>query len=237
MDPDDNNTDSDGDGINDGADADPDGDGKNEYPDADNDGIRDRADADKHPEKPDTDGDGIIDEYDLDDDNDGISDEDEKKNGTNPLNPNDPNRPDSPKPILGKFIPVYDANNTLIGYKSPDQKSIIKADGVTPSTVEVLDHDPLEAYVAVTAEEMPENCSDYNAYAIMREDGRMRSGFQGTGCSQADSTTTKKGTFFAPGSKVRIRPIVSTDEPQYRGKGPVVVADIVVKNTVQIGGK
>ncbi len=88
--------------IGDNLDADDDGDGigddqnKNgiadcEELDLDGDGV-DRAKSvpwDAFPHDPkewrDTDGDGIGDNADLDDDNDGYSDEDEKKQGTNPL--------------------------------------------------------------------------------------------------------------------------------------------------------
>jgi len=94
--------DKDTDWIGDNLDADDDGDGvgddrnKNGIPDCeeldlDGDGV-DRAKSvpwDAFPLDPkewrDTDGDGIGDNADLDDDNDGWSDEEEKKQGTNPL--------------------------------------------------------------------------------------------------------------------------------------------------------
>ncbi|WP_456431469.1 Ig-like domain-containing protein [Nitratifractor sp.] len=96
FDPNNANIDTDGDGINDGADADVDSDGTDDYNDKDHDGIRDEADADDDgvegtdAGKTDTDGDGITDAYDLDDDGDGISDEQEIANGTDPKNGNDP---------------------------------------------------------------------------------------------------------------------------------------------------
>ena len=89
IDPNDNNMDSDGDGILDGADADVNGDGINDNGiDSDNDGINDSSDADVDGDGivdngADNDGDGVNDEYDLDDDNDGLLDSNDF-NSTNP---------------------------------------------------------------------------------------------------------------------------------------------------------
>ena len=89
IDPNDNNMDSDGDGILDGADADVNGDGINDNGiDSDNDGINDSSDADVDGDGivdngADNDGDGVNDEYDLDDDNDGLLD----SNDFNSINP------------------------------------------------------------------------------------------------------------------------------------------------------
>ena len=82
---DDENKDTDGDGISDKNEGtkDTDGDGKADYldTDSDNDGISDKNDEGTK----DTDGDGIADYLDTDSDNDGLSDKDETTNGTNPL--------------------------------------------------------------------------------------------------------------------------------------------------------
>ena len=67
LDPDDNNPDTDGDGIPDGNDVDVDGDGINDNgTDSDGDGINDASDIDSNPNAIDSDGDGIIDDNDVD---------------------------------------------------------------------------------------------------------------------------------------------------------------------------
>ncbi len=80
-------TDGDGDGVGDNSDAFPND--PTETADSDGDGVGDNSDA--FPNDPtetvDTDGDGMGNNADMDDDNDGLSDAEERLAGTDPLNP------------------------------------------------------------------------------------------------------------------------------------------------------
>ena len=83
--------DSDGDGVGDNADALPND--PSETTDQDGDGVGDNSDncaSISNVDQMDTDGDGLGNICDADDDSDGVSDEEELANGTDPLDPLDP---------------------------------------------------------------------------------------------------------------------------------------------------
>ncbi|WP_234530248.1 Ig-like domain-containing protein [Paenibacillus pseudetheri] len=136
--------DTDGDGIPDSLDPDDDNDGLTDeqeivlgtnpkHPDTDHDGINDKDDPfPTDAAKPgtvngelDTDGDGIPDSLDPDDDNDGLTDEQELLNGTNPKHPDtdhdgindkdDPFPTDATKPSLGNLINDYNKLDIIYG--------------------------------------------------------------------------------------------------------------------------
>jgi len=135
-DPNDDNPDTDGDGINDGADADVDGDGTNDNgTDTDGDGINDESDVDvdgdgTNDNGTDTDGDGINDANDtiddiVDSDGDGVADVDDAF-------PNDPNESvDNDGDGIGANAD-FDDDDATIG-TLPPAPSIEMANAFTPN--------------------------------------------------------------------------------------------------------
>ncbi|MGO4693837.1 Ig-like domain-containing protein [Paenibacillus sp. 2TAB26] len=152
--------DTDGDGIPDSTDPDDDNDGLTDEqetklgtnpkdPDTDKDGINDKDDPfPTDAAKPgtvngelDTDGDGIPDSTDPDDDNDGLTDEQEKAIGTNPKDP------DTDRDGVNDKDDYYPLDPTRSSYSGNNSGGNVTPKPDKPDPVEVPDHKEVKAYI------------------------------------------------------------------------------------------
>ena len=138
------------------------------------------------------------------------------------------------------LVPIYDETTSrVIGYQAPALDSAITVDEDVITKTNVSVDSKGNKVATIEAKVYADNvakCQEYKVFATMKENGQIKTGYNGNGCGK-DDPTHEGNLYFVPGTQVKILPTKESEKMQHENANTVIVIDAILKPNVNIGNR